>query len=46
MGKMLANKDQRSWAASVGIYFPNQSNRGTHMNVSGGAITKAAKNKM
>ena len=46
MGKMLANKDQRAWAASVGIYFPNQSNRGTHMNVSGGAITKAAKNKM
>ena len=46
MGKMLANKDQRAWAASVGIYFPNQSNRGTHMNVSGGAITKAAKNRM
>ena len=46
MGKMLANKDQRARAASVGIYFPNQSNRGTHMNVSGGAITKAAKNKM
>ena len=45
MGKMLANKDQRAWAASVGIYFPNQSNRGTHMNVSGGAVTKAAKNK-
>ena len=45
MGKMLANKDQRTWAASVGIFFPNQSNRGTHMNVSGGAVTKAAKNK-
>ena len=46
MGKMLANKDQRKWAASVGIFFPNQKNRGTHMNVSGGAITKAAKNKL
>ena len=45
MGKMLANKDQRAWAASVGIYFPNQSNRGTHMNISGGAVTKSAKNK-
>ena len=44
MGKMLENKDQRGWAASVGIFFPNQNNRGTHMNVSGGAITKAAKN--
>lgn len=45
MGKMLEREDQRTWAASVGILFPNQKNRGTHMNVSGGAITKAAKNK-
>ena len=45
MGKMLEREDQRAWAASVGIFFPNQKNRGTHMNVSGGAITKAAKNK-
>ena len=45
MGKMLEREDQRSWAAAVGIFFPNQKNRGTHMNVSGGAITKAAKNK-
>ncbi len=45
MGKMLEREDQRAWAASVGIFFPNQKNRGTHMNISGGAITKAAKNK-
>jgi iron(III) transport system substrate-binding protein len=46
MGKMLEREDQRAWAAAVGIFFPNQKNRGTHMNVSGGAITKAAKNKV
>ena len=45
MGKMLEREDQRAWAASDGIFFPNQNDRGTHMNVSGGAITKAAKNK-
>jgi len=45
MGKMLEREDQHAWAASVGIYFPNQSGRGTHMNISGGAVIKAAKNK-
>ena len=45
MGKMLEREDQRAWAAAVGIFFPNQKNRVTHMNVSGGAITKYAKNK-
>ncbi|MBC8259094.1 MAG: extracellular solute-binding protein [SAR324 cluster bacterium] len=44
MGKMLEREDQRPWAAAVGIYFPNQADRGTHMNISGGAVTKAAKN--
>ena len=45
MGKMLECEDQRAWAASVGIFLPNQGDRGTHMNISGGAVTKAAKNK-
>ena len=44
MGKMLDNPEQRVWANSVGIFFPNQNDRGTHMNVSGGAIIKTAKN--
>ena len=44
MGKMLDNPEQRGWANSVGIFFPNQNDRGTHMNVSGGAIIKTAKN--
>ncbi len=45
MGKMLERDDQREWAASVGIFFPNQNDRGTHMNVSGGAVTRDAVNK-
>ena len=44
MGKMLDNPDQRGWANSAGIFFPNQKDRGTHMNVSGGAIIKTARN--
>ena len=44
MRKMLDNPDQRGWANSVGIFFLNQNDRGTHMNVSGGAIIKTAKN--
>jgi iron(III) transport system substrate-binding protein len=34
-----------SWAESVNVIFPNQSGRGTHMNVSGMALTKHAPNK-
>ncbi len=48
MGKMATNeKDpvQKKWAKSVNIVFPNQSGRGTHVNVSGAGITKSAKNK-
>ena len=32
------------WAESVYINFPNQQNRGSHINVSGAVITKYAKN--
>ncbi len=45
MGKMLENPDQREWAAAVGIFFPNQKTTGTHVNITGGGILKAAKNK-
>ena len=48
MGKMATNeKDpiQKKWAGAVIIIFPNQNGRGTHVNVSGGAVTKSAKNK-
>ncbi len=48
MGKMATNKKdpiQKEWAKSVRIIFPNQAGRGTHVNVSGAAVTKSAKNK-
>ncbi len=48
MGKMATNeKDpvQKLWAQSVNIIFPNQNGRGTHVNISGAAVTAAAKNK-
>ena len=47
MGKMLNDEkgEQQAWAESVNIIFPNQEDRGTHMNISGIALTKAAPNK-
>jgi len=45
MGAMLADEEQTAWANSVDLIFPNQSDRGTHMNISGVALTKAAANK-
>ncbi|KUE81009.1 Fe(3+) ABC transporter substrate-binding protein [Aeromonas schubertii] len=45
LGKMLADPAQKAWADAVYINFPNQQNRGAHVNVSGMAMTKYAKNK-
>ena len=48
MGKMETNKkkpEQKKWAAAVKIIFPNQNDRGTHVNISGAGLTKSAKNK-
>jgi len=36
---------QRKWAASVDLVFPNQNDRGTHINISGGGVAKHSKNK-
>jgi iron(III) transport system substrate-binding protein len=44
-GKMLEKEKQRPWAESVYLVFPNQKDRGTHVNISGVALTKAAPNK-
>jgi len=41
-GKMLADKKQKSWADAVYINFPNQKNRGAHVNISGMAMAKYA----
>ncbi|GAB6070177.1 Fe(3+) ABC transporter substrate-binding protein [Thiomicrorhabdus hydrogeniphila] len=45
LGQMLNGKDQDQVKAAqqVGIFWPNQNDRGTHINVSGIAITKSAK---
>ncbi|QTH63555.1 extracellular solute-binding protein [Psychrosphaera ytuae] len=44
-GKMLTDEKQKPWADAVNIVFPNQTNRGAHINVSGAVITKHAPNK-
>ena len=36
---------QRQAAAKVGIFWPNQAGRGTHINVSGAGVTAASKNR-
>jgi len=46
-GSMIHGKDeaQKKAADAVAIFWPNQADRGAHVNVSGIAMTKAAKNK-
>ena len=39
------NPEQKDWAAAVKLLFPNAGDRGTHVNVSGAALTKHAPNK-
>ena len=45
MGKMLEDAEQKPWAESVRIVFPTFAGGGTHVNVSGVAMTKSAPNK-
>jgi len=44
---MLTSKDaeQRAAAERMGVFWPNQGDRGTHVNISGAALTASAKNK-
>ena len=42
MGEMLADPEQQDWANSVRIIYPTFKTGGTHVNVSGMAMTKAA----
>lgn len=44
-GVMLSDEKQREAAEAVYINFPNQADRGTHVNISAVALTKNAKNK-
>ncbi len=48
MGKMQLNDkkpEQKEWAASVNVLFPNTKTRGAHVNVSGMILAKYAPNK-
>lgn len=45
MGAMLKDPEQKAWAESVRIVFPLFEGAGTHMNISGVAMTKSAPNK-
>ncbi len=45
MGKMLNNPEQVAWAEAVNMIFPNQGDRGTHVNISGMALAKYAPNR-
>ena len=45
MALMLKKDDQKPWAESARIVFPTFANGGTHMNISGMAMTKAAPNR-
>jgi iron(III) transport system substrate-binding protein len=46
-GRLLAsgNERDRKVVASVGIFFPNQDDRGTHVNISGAGVTAHAKHR-
>ena len=48
MGSMLTDEkhpEQKEWANSVNLLFPNTGDRGTHVNVSGAIVAKNAPNK-
>ncbi len=44
MGEMLADPEQKAWADAVSIVYPVFEDGGTHLNISGIAMTKAAPN--
>ena len=45
MAAMLKNADQKVWADSVKLLFPNAGDRGTHINISGMALAANAPHK-
>jgi iron(III) transport system substrate-binding protein len=48
VGAMMTNAGQpeeKAWAEAIRIVFPNQNDRGTHVNISGAAVTRSAKNR-
>jgi iron(III) transport system substrate-binding protein len=45
LGQMLQDPNQVAWANAVNLNFPNQEDRGSHINVSGAVIAKYAPHK-
>ena len=47
IGRLLKSSkaDEKAIAQKIGVFFPNQNNRGTHVNICGGGVVKTAKNK-
>jgi iron(III) transport system substrate-binding protein len=45
MGAMLEDPEQRAWAESAYMVFPDLDGHGTHVNISGVSMTKSAPNK-
>jgi iron(III) transport system substrate-binding protein len=48
MGLMMTNDrepEQKEWASAVKVLFPNASDRGTHVNLTGASLLKYAPNK-
>lgn len=43
--KNSADPKDREVADKIGVFFPNQADRGTHINVSGAGVVKTSKNK-
>jgi len=43
-GKMLNDEKQKIWADGININFPNQENRGAHVNISGMGLAKHSPN--
>jgi iron(III) transport system substrate-binding protein len=37
--------EERAAAAKIGVFFPNQGNRGTHVNISGAGVVKTSRNR-
>jgi iron(III) transport system substrate-binding protein len=46
LGQMINGKpEDKEAAAKVAVFFPNQNDRGTHVNISGAGVVKTAPNK-
>lgn len=46
LGNLIGSKkeEERALAEKIGVIFPNQSDRGTHINISGGGVAAHSKN--